>query len=101
MKSKILERLRHDKKFRRKLVLVVGLLLLLLLACLYTLVIKPAGSKETYVYKEEAVSRGDLVLGIMESGSLSFEEKDVAYDLDLSLIYDDSDESDSDEEDED
>ena len=28
MKSKILERLRHDKKFRRKLVLVVGLLLL-------------------------------------------------------------------------
>ena len=100
MKSKILERLRHDKKFRRKLVLVVGLLLLLLLACLYTLVIKPAGSKETYVYKEEAVSRGDLVLGIMESGSLSFEEKDVAYDLDLSLIYDDSDESDSDEDDE-
>lgn len=100
MKRKILERLRQDKKFRRKLVLVTGLVLLLLLACLYTLVIKPAGSKETYVYKEETVSRGDLVLGIMESGSLSFEEQEVAYNLDLSLIYDDSDESDSNEDDE-
>ena len=100
MKRKIFERLRQDKKFRRKLVLVTGLVLLLLLACLYTLVIKPAGSKETYVYKEEAVNRGDLVLGIMESGSLSFEEQEVAYDLDLSLIYDDTDESDSDENDE-
>ena len=102
MKTKILERLRGDKKFRKKMILFAGILLLLLLACLYTLVIRPAGSKETYVYKEEAVNRGDLVLGIMESGSLSFTEKEVAYDLDLSLIYDD-DESDSedDEEDED
>ena len=69
------------------MILFAGILLLLLLACLYTLVIRPAGSKETYVYKEEAVNRGDLVLGIMESGSLSFTEKEVAYDLDLSLIY--------------
>ena len=99
MKTKILERLRDDKKFRRKMILITGILLLLLLACLYTLVIRPAGSKETYVYKEEAVNRGDLVLGIMESGSLSFTEKEVAYDLDLSLIYDD-DESDSDDDDE-
>lgn len=36
----------------------------------------------------------------MESGSLSFTEKEVAYDLDLSLIYDD-DESDSDDDEED
>ena len=36
----------------------------------------------------------------MESGSLSFTEKEVAYDLDLALIYDD-DESDSDDDEED
>ena len=100
MKQKILERLRCDKKFRKKMILFAGILLLLLLACLYTLVIRPARSRENYVYKEEAVNRGDLVLGIMESGSLSFTEKEVAYDLDLSLIYDD-DESDSDDDEED
>lgn len=100
MKQKILERLRYDKKFRKKMILFAGILLLLLLACLYTLVIRPARSRENYVYKEEAVNRGDLVLGIMESGSLSFTEKEVAYDLDLSLIYDD-DESDSDDDEED
>ena len=100
MKQKILERLRCDKKFRKKMILFAGILLLLLLACLYTLMIRPARSRENYVYKEEAVNRGDLVLGIMESGSLSFTEKEVAYDLDLSLIYDD-DESDSDDDEED
>ena len=100
MKQKILERLRCDKKFRKKMILFAGILLLLLLAGLYTLVIRPARSRENYVYKEEAVNRGDLVLGIMESGSLSFTEKEVAYDLDLSLIYDD-DESDSDDDEED
>lgn len=100
MKQKILERLRCDKKFRKKMILFAGILLLLLLACLYTLVIRPARSRENYVYKEEAVNRGDLVLGIMESGSLSFTEKEVAYDLDLALIYDD-DESDSDDDEED
>lgn len=100
MKQKILERLRCDKKFRKKMILFAGILLLLFLAGLYTLVIRPARSRENYVYKEEAVNRGDLVLGIMESGSLSFTEKEVAYDLDLSLIYDD-DESDSDDDEED
>ncbi len=100
MKQKILERLRCDKKLRKKMILFAGILFLLLLACLYTLVIRPARSRENYVYKEEAVNRGDLVLGIMESGSLSFTEKEVAYDLDLSLIYDD-DESDSDDDEED
>jgi len=35
---------------------------------------------------EKAVNRGDLVLGIMESGSLSFTEKEVAYDLDRTII---------------
>lgn len=100
MKQKILERLRCDKKFRKKMILFAGILLLLFLAGLYTLVIRPARSRENYVYKEEAVNRGDLVLGIMESGSLSFTEKEVAYDLDLSLIYDD-DESDGDDDEED
>ena len=101
MKHQILEKLRTDKKFRRNVILVAAVLLVLLLACVYTLVIEPLRSKETYVYKEEAVSRGDLVLGIMESGSLSFQEEQVAYDLDLSLIYDDEDDEDSDSDDED
>ncbi|MBD5522553.1 MAG: HlyD family efflux transporter periplasmic adaptor subunit [Lachnospiraceae bacterium] len=91
------ERLKKDKKFRRKLILAAAALILLLGACIYTLFIKPNLSNEVYIYKEETVARGDLVLGIMESGSLSFGESSVTYDLDLELDDDDDDDSDDDE----
>lgn len=45
---------------------------------------------ESFIYKEETVQKGDLVLGIMESGSISLEETSLDYTLEL----DDSDEED-------
>ena len=92
------ERLKKDKKFRRKLILAAAAFVLLLGACVYTLFIKPNLSQETYIYKEETVERGNLVLGIMESGSLSFGERSVVYDLDLELD-DEDDDDDSDDDD--
>ena len=98
MIQKIKNRLQNDKKYRRKLLLVGVLFLGLLGAGLFTL-IRPAMARETYVYKEETVSRGDLVLGITESGSLTFTQKQVDYDLALSLIYEEDEEEDEGEED--
>ena len=65
------ERWKKDKKFRKQIIVAILLLVLLLAAAVYTVLIKPRLSTETYVYKEEPVKRGDLILGIMESGSLS------------------------------
>ncbi len=87
------ERWMKDKKFRPRIIIAAVLFLVLLGAAVYTVAIKPRLSKETFVYKEEAVERGDLVLGIMESGSLSFLESSIDYNLELE-VEDDEEEDD-------
>lgn len=96
------ERLKKDKKFRRNVIMLGCIIFVLLTASCYTLFIKPNLSQETYVYKEEIVERGDLILGIMESGSVTLGESSILYELDLDTEDDSGeDEDDSDEEDED
>ena len=87
------EKLRKDKKFRRNCILAGLALVILLGACVYTLFIHPNRSTETYVYKEETVARGNLILGIMESGSLSLGESAVMYELDLELDEEENEEN--------
>ncbi len=94
------EKLRKDKKFRRNCILAGMALVILLGACVYTLFIHPNRSTETYVYKEETGARGNLILGIMESGSLSLGESAVMYELDLELDEEENEEN-GDEESED
>ena len=94
------ERWNKDKKFRMQIILAALLLLVLIAASIYTVFIKPRLSTETYVYKEEEVVKGDLILGIMESGSLSLGESSVDYNLNLEVDDEDEDEEDSDSEDE-
>ncbi len=94
------EKLRKDKKFRRNCILAGMALVILLGACVYTLFIHPNRSTETYVYKEETVARGNLILGIMESDSLSLGESAVMYELDLELDEEENEEN-GDEESED
>lgn len=91
------EKWKKDKKFRRNCILAGLAFVILLGASVYTLFIQPNLSTETYVYKEETVARGDLILGIMESGSLSLGESSIMYELDLEL--DDEEEDEDDEED--
>lgn len=90
------ERIKKDKKFRIKLIIILVVLIVLLAASVYTVFIKPNLNTETYVYKEETVSRGDLILGIVESGTLTLGENSVMYELNLAL--DDEEDSDDDEE---
>ena len=94
--GKMKERWKNDKKFRMQIILAALLLILLIGASIYTVFIKPMLSTETYIYKEEQVERGDLILGIMESGSLSLGESSVDYDLDLEA-EDEEDDEDTDE----
>lgn len=98
--GKMKERWKNDKKFRMQIILAALLLILLIGASIYTVFIKPMLSTETYIYKEEQVDRGDLILGIMESGSLSLGESSVDYDLDLEA-EDEEDDEDTDEDSED
>ena len=94
------EKWKNDKKIRRNCVLAGIALVILLGASVYTLFIQPNLSTETYVYKEETVVRGNLVLGIMESGSLSLGESSVMYELDLELEDEEEDEDDGEDEEE-
>lgn len=93
------ERLKKDKKFRQNVIMLGCIVFVLLTASCYTLFIKPNLSQETYVYKEETVERGDLILGIMESGSVTLRESSILYELDLDT-EDDSEEEDDDDSDE-
>ena len=68
----------------------------LLSVCVYTVWIRPAWmNRETVLYIEEQVQTGDLIQGIVENGSVEWEESSVAYELDIS--YEEEDEEDEEE----
>ena len=69
-----------SRKKRRLLLIGTAFLLLLLAAC-YTVFIAPLLEKEQWVYKESAVERGTLTVGVSESGSLDYGVTSVLYDL--------------------
>lgn len=74
-------------------------LLILFLTAVYTAVIKPNLPQETFLYKEETVTRGDVVQGVMESGSISMGETAVTFDVNVNTEEDDGeDDEDEDEE---
>lgn len=85
-----------------KFIIVSAIFLTLLCASAYTILIKKNEGKEQYVYIEEEVRKGDLILGIMESGSISLEVETLDYDLQINTSEEDEeDEDEEDEEDED
>ncbi len=63
----------------------------LLCAAGYTVFIAPLLKQEKWIYKEETVQRGDLTVGVTESGSLEYGITSVLYELDLSVINSQSD----------
>lgn len=68
------------------------------MAAVYTVCLKPDENEETYIYKETTVEYGDLVQGIMESGTVELLTGTQDYDV---IIDDDEDDDDDDEDDED
>ncbi len=90
--------IRKDKKLRRNLIIAGILVLMLIMAAGYTVFLEPMLNQETYVYKEETVKRGNLVLGIMERGNLAMGESAVRYDLNLNVSDEEEEDSSEDEE---
>ncbi|MCM1194267.1 MAG: HlyD family efflux transporter periplasmic adaptor subunit, partial [Acetatifactor muris] len=84
---------RHLSKKKKRLIMTIAAGSLLVLAAGYTVFIAPLLKEEQWVYKEEAVERGTLKVGVSESGSLEYGITSVLYDLDLDV----SDEEDEDE----
>lgn len=97
--NKFREKLKN-RKFLVRFIAAVAVLLLLIAASVYTVFIQPNLNQEKYIYIEETVQKGDLILGIMESGSISLEESTLDYTLELESEDEDEDE-DSEEDDED
>lgn len=77
----------EEKKKRSKktikIILIIAAAAALVLAAVYTLVIKPAQSEDKYIYKESKAVKGNLVKGIMESGTVTLTTSSVDYDLDI------------------
>ena len=67
------------------------------MAAVYTVCLKPDGNEETYIYKETTVEYGDLVQGIMESGTVELLTGTQDYDV----VIDEDEEDDDDDDDED
>lgn len=101
-KLKAIEKIKEikNKKRLRNIMIAAAVFLLLTGASIYTVFIKPNLETEQYVYIEESVQKGDLILGIMESGSLSLEETTLDYTLELDTD-EEEDSSDDEEEEED
>jgi HlyD family secretion protein len=85
-------------KKKKKLIMIIAALCILVLAASYTVFIAPLLQKDEWVYKEETVERGTLVVGVTESGSLEYGITSVLYELDLNVTDDDDDDDDDDEE---
>lgn len=71
----------------------------LVFAAIFTLFINPLLSRDKYVYKEATVEKGDLVLGIQESGTLDLNVQNINYDIVIETDDEGEDDDDEDEED--
>lgn len=87
------------KKKHKKIIAAMTALLVVILAAGYTVFIAPNLEKEEWVYKELLVERGELSVGVTESGTLEYVSTSQIYDLELGT-KEDSDEEEEDEEEE-
>lgn len=88
-----------DKKSKKKIskkkiriALVIVAFLALLGAAGYTVFVAPLLKKEQWVYKEYVVQKGNLAVGVTESGSLEYGITELNYSLDLKAEDDEDDE---------
>ncbi|MDD3368443.1 MAG: HlyD family efflux transporter periplasmic adaptor subunit [Lachnospiraceae bacterium] len=91
-------KLPHIKKKYRKFIWIGIIFLALVAAACYTVFIKPNLNQETWVYKEAIAEKGDLTVGVTESGTLEYGVNSLVYDLDLSTEDNEDDDDDEEEE---
>lgn len=94
---KLKKKIKNKRTFRR--IFFLGLVGVALLgAAVYTVFVKPLSEEDTIIYMETQAEFGNLVQGIMESGTLEFRTVTQDYDVAMS---EDEEEDDDDEDDED
>ncbi|MBO6239244.1 MAG: hypothetical protein J6O61_00005, partial [Butyrivibrio sp.] len=81
MKVETIKKKLKNKKFLAKFIGIAALFLVVITLVIYQLLIYPRLSTESYVYKETTVVKGDIVLGIEESGTVTLAESELSYDL--------------------
>lgn len=84
------------RKRRKGLAGILLIFCVLAAAACYTVFIAPLLEQEKWIYKETAVERGALRVGVTESGSLDYGIKSILYELDLDVSADDEDTDDED-----
>ena len=84
------------KKHKKIIVGIAGLLVIIFAAC-YTVFIAPNLEKEEWVYKEIQVEKGELAIGVTESGMLEYIPTSQKYDLDLGDTQNDDEEDEEEE----
>ena len=65
--------------------------------CVYTVFIRPNLHGDTVIYKESQVQKGNLVQGIMESGSIALQESHINYELEINYSEEDDDDGEDEE----
>lgn len=85
---------------KKKIILLLSALAVLVAAASYTVFIVPLLEKDVPEYIESTITRGDLIVGITESGYLSYDVHTIDYDLDLSAILQDDDSEETEKEEE-
>ena len=93
----MLKRKFKSKKFLFKFIVIALICITVIGLSIYQLLIAPRLSKDSYIYKEAKVEKGDIVLGIEESGTVTLTSSELDYDL----IIKDNDEEDDEEDDDD
>lgn len=86
-----------SKKFVIRLLLAVLAFLMLVGVCVYTVFIRPNLHGDTVIYKESQVQKGNLVQGIMESGSIALQESHINYELEINYSEEDDDDGEDEE----
>ena len=93
----IIKKKLKNRKFLTRFIFIMLISLAVIALAVYQLLIVPRLSKDNYIYKETKVERGDIVLGIEESGTVTLEASELDYNL---TIEDDDEDDDDDDEDE-
>lgn len=83
---------RSLSKKKKRLIRRIAAGSLLVSAACYTVFVVPLLEKDQWIYKEEVVERGNLKVGVSESGSLEYGITSVMYNLDLDVGGDEDDE---------
>lgn len=86
-----------SKKFVVRLLLAILAFLMLAGVCVYTVFIRPNLHGDTVIYKESQVQKGNLVQGIMESGSIALQESHINYELEINYSEEDDDDGEDEE----